>query len=600
MTQRLDLTSLGASARTLVAAQTAAGVILGGAGIALAILQADALLAVLGAAGLLVGLTGAFAWWRLDQVSGFRGNDASLVTVTATVTALVAVALYGVASSLILVIPLVGIFGIANLQGAARRTFLGLFFLAFLAVTWLPLAGLWTPPSALVELRVYDVVSATAFVGVIFLLLLSFALASERLTAAAVEQGEAARAAESATRRMAEESARATEEQRLLFGLVDEWSGRLAQGDLDARLAATVTGKLAGVVSRLNSTAETIQRLTRERELAADEIRGHFDEVSRTLQAVNRGDLSARARSSVEEGDLGAIAAALNVALEGLAALTGTLAEVTRELAGSAEQLQAVGSEQAAASAQQAAVVAQTTTTVREVAQTAEQSRDSAREVATAAAAAVERYRAGQNAVEELINGIRRVAEVAEANSARINALAEEAGRIAEIVEAVETLARQSNLLALNAAIEAARAGAAGQGFAVVAEEVHALAEESQNATAGIRRVLARIREAAGEAVDGTAAVLRETGGGLQLASEAGDALSSLSAALDTAAVASERIAASADQQAAGMDQIAQAMGSVDQAAGQGVISSRQIEEAAKALRSAVERVRSEISRYRA
>lgn len=600
MTQRFESNELGTSARVLVAVQTSAGLALGGLGILLSVIQANFYLALLGATGLLVGAIGALAWRRLDPVTGFRGADGVLVTITATASALLAVALYGVASTLVLAVSLVAILGVSNLQGEVRRAYLGLCFLAFLAVAWLPYAGAWIPPNAQVELRIYDPVSATAFVGLTFLLLHSFAVASERLTSAAMEQREAARAAESATRRLAEESDRVTEDQRLLVQAVDEWSSRIARGDLDARIGVSVAGRLSGLPGRLNLTAETIQILSAEREAAANEIRRHFDELSRTLRAVNQGDLSARAREGGGEGELGSIATSLNVALEGLATLTNTLSEVTRELAGSAEQLQAVGSEQAAASAQQAAVVAQTTTTVREVAQTAAQSRESAREVAAAAAAAVDRYRAGQNAVEELINGIRRVADVAQANSLRINALVEEAGRIAEIVETVDGLARQSNLLALNAAIEAARAGAAGQGFAVVAEEVHALAEESQNATAGIRRLLSRIREAAGEAVEGTAAVLKESGGGLQRAGEAGESLSSLSAALDLAAVASDRIAASADQQAVGMDQIAQAMGSVDQAAAQGVVSSRQIEGAAKALRSAVERVRSEIARYRA
>jgi len=600
MTQPFESDDRRTNARVLLAAQTAAGFALGGLGIVLSVIQANLYLALLGAAGLLVGATGAFAWRRLDPVTGFRSADAVLLTFTATASALLAVSLYGVASTLVLAVSLVAILGVSNLQGEGRRAYLGLYFLVFLVVAWLPYAGAWIPPNAPVDLRIYDPVSATAFVGLTFLVLHAYAVASERLTSAALEQGEAARAAESATRRLAEESARVTEEQRLLVHAVDEWSSRIARGDLDARIGVSVTGRLGGLPTRLNQTAETIQTLSGEREAAANEIQRHFDEVSRTLRAVNRGDLSARARESGGEGELGSIATALNVALEGLAALTNTLSEVTRELAGSAEQLQAVGSEQAAASAQQAAVVAQTTTTVREVAQTAAQSRESAREVAGAAAAAVDRYRAGQTAVEELINGIRRVAEVAQANSRRITALVEEAGRIAEIVEAVDGLARQSNLLALNAAIEAARAGAAGQGFAVVAEEVHALAEESQNATGGIRRLLSRIREAAGEAVDGTAAVLKESSGGLQRASEAGESLSSLSAALDLAALASDRIAASADQQAVGMDQIAQAMGSVDQAAAQGVVSSRQIEGAAKALRSAVERVRSEIARYRA
>lgn len=83
----------------------------------------------------------------------------------------------------------------------------------------------------------------------------------------------------------------------------------------------------------------------------------------------------------------------------------------------------------------------------------------------------------------------------------RVEALAEAAGRIADVVRIIESVAAQTNLLALNATIEAARAGAAGRGFAVVAQEVKALAAETARSTADITSLVASIRAVAGGAV---------------------------------------------------------------------------------------------------
>ena len=97
---------------------------------------------------------------------------------------------------------------------------------------------------------------------------------------------------------------------------------------------------------------------------------------------------------------------------------------------------------------------------------------------------------AGQQAVQEALAAMQRVAEVSEKTAESIVNLGRRSDEIGNIVKVINEIADQTNLLALNAAIEAARAGDAGRGFAVVADEVRKLAERSVAATKEIGQVI--------------------------------------------------------------------------------------------------------------
>jgi methyl-accepting chemotaxis protein len=128
----------------------------------------------------------------------------------------------------------------------------------------------------------------------------------------------------------------------------------------------------------------------------------------------------------------------------------------------------------------------------------------------------------GINVVQVSVQGMNGIMTAADATASDIRQLAEESSKIGEIINAIKGIADQTNLLALNAAIEAARAGEAGRGFAVVADEVRKLAEHTGTSTAEIIAMVETIQAGTGHALESTAASQDRVKEGVRLANDTG------------------------------------------------------------------------------
>lgn len=131
---------------------------------------------------------------------------------------------------------------------------------------------------------------------------------------------------------------------------------------------------------------------------------------------------------------------------------------------------------------------------------------------------------------------------------------------INQILEAVQDLADQSNVLAVNASIEAARAGDEGKAFAVVALEIKSLADQSKQATGGIRSILDEIRKRITMAVSATQHGSEAVQAGMKQAHEAGSTIESLSESVEESAQAASVIKGVSAQQEISIDQVSEAM----------------------------------------
>jgi methyl-accepting chemotaxis protein len=172
-------------------------------------------------------------------------------------------------------------------------------------------------------------------------------------------------------------------------------------------------------------------------------------------------------------------------------------------------------------------------------------------------------------------------------------ALSQQTQQIGDIISSVNEIAEQSKLLALNAAIEAARAGEQGRGFGVVATEIRALAEQSKQATANVRKILMDIQKATQTAVFVSDEGNRRAEEGAVRVRSIGDKLGALVRVIAETARASRQIANSMKQQRFGLEQILAAMRGINQVVGETASGVREIEETVRGLASASERLSS-------
>lgn len=254
-------------------------------------------------------------------------------------------------------------------------------------------------------------------------------------------------------------------------------------------------------------------------------------------------------------------------------------------LATSAEQISASVTEIAASVSMAAMAATETTTTVEEVRQTAMDSNNKAGHVSSHAQNMVQVSRDGERAVQDAVTGMHHVEEQMQAISASISILNNHGHAIGDIIKTVEDVAEQSRLLAVNASIEAVKAGEHGKGFAIVAEEVRTLAEESKLATARVRTILDDVQRATGEAVVKMELGAKAVASGVQQSSNAGEVIQRLAEVVDTAAEATLQISVSSKEQVVGMDQVVNAMQSITIASNQNVAATQQVESAAQDLK---------------
>jgi methyl-accepting chemotaxis protein len=332
--------------------------------------------------------------------------------------------------------------------------------------------------------------------------------------------------------------------------------------------------------------------------LIAAAIMRRLRQYSAFAGRVAGGDLTARVHTGGAP-ELSELSGHLNGMAANLRHLSAEVRGGAESVGATANGILATVSEQGSSLTEQSAAISQTTATAEQLRAAAEQTAGRAKEMADHAQAAAAASDEGGAALQGIVAGMEEIRERVETIAQDILALSEQTQQIGEITATVDDLAEQSNLLALNATIEAARAGEQGRGFAVVAAEVRNLAEQSKQGTGQVRAILSEIQKATNEAVLATEQGIKEVERGRGRAQHAGEVIGQLGGTVRNTAQAAQQIAASAHEQRVAVDQIAVAMREIDQATSQFVSGASGSRTAAENLGDLARQLQSLTERYR-
>ncbi|MBD1587041.1 methyl-accepting chemotaxis protein [Pseudomonas sp. C2L12B] len=269
-----------------------------------------------------------------------------------------------------------------------------------------------------------------------------------------------------------------------------------------------------------------------------------------SAQRVANGDLTQAipVRGADETGELLSALATMQDNLKGTVAQIASAAD---QLASAAEELTAVTDDSSRGLLKQNDEIQLAATAVTQMSAAVEEVARNAASASQASSAAANEALSGQRQVQQAVGAMNSMSQEIDASTQQVGALAEGVRDISKVLDVIRGIAEQTNLLALNAAIEAARAGEQGRGFAVVADEVRALAHRTQASTGEIETMINTVRSGADQAVQAMGKSQALAQSTLALASEAGQALERINAGVGQINERNLVIASAAEEQAA-------------------------------------------------
>jgi methyl-accepting chemotaxis protein len=321
------------------------------------------------------------------------------------------------------------------------------------------------------------------------------------------------------------------------FGALSSFIVKIAQGDLTQKLEAKFASK-------------------------------EFYELSQTLQKMQQ--------------DLNGLVTAISHSSEKISSSGEQLSSSAQQLSASSEEL-ASQMEEVNKSAQNAsASIQEVTSGIEEVAASAQNVSKAAQQLTERSSQVSMAAKEGDNAIKSIVEMIRQAKDKAEQTANVVGELSEQAKNIGQILQTINSIAEQTNLLALNAAIEAARAGEAGRGFAVVADEIRKLAEESKKATNQIGQILGQISQGAMKADNATKETVQVVEDMSKRSDVVVEQFNKIMGQINNMASQIESLAASAQEQSAAAEEMSSAM---DTATKSITVIAQQMEEMTQAVR---------------
>ena len=334
---------------------------------------------------------------------------------------------------------------------------------------------------------------------------------------------------------------------------------RVVDGDYDIDDGGKKLGVYGAIVEMVNALKTNIENAQRESENAKEQSR-------KAQEAMQQAEAASREAQSKTE--------AMLVAADKLEQVGGVVSSASTELSAQIEQSDRGAAESAQRLSEAATAMNEMNATVQEVAK-------NAGSASNASAETKQKAEAGAQVVAKAVRSIDQVHQMSlelKDDMTRLNGHAQD---ITRIMGVISDIADQTNLLALNAAIEAARAGEAGRGFAVVADEVRKLAEKTMASTQDVGNAIKAIQESTAKSMTGVDQAVERIGEATELAGQSGAALEEIVATVEATGDQVNAIATASEEQSAASEEINQSIVQVNDMARQ---TAEAMAEAARAV----------------
>jgi len=282
-----------------------------------------------------------------------------------------------------------------------------------------------------------------------------------------------------------------------------------------------------------------------------------FGKLVKEAKTVFDNDLMSKIYTGRDD-DFGRIELAIKMQSSKLRAVVGRLSNTTRILGGVAKDTSSIADKTNQGVVSQQNDIMQVATAMTEMTATVQEVAKSAAQAAESTVVGLDETNNGKRVVETTIDAINGLADEVQQTAVVIDKVSEYSGNISEIMNVIKSIAEQTNLLALNAAIEAARAGEQGRGFAVVADEVRTLAGRTQESASEIETMIEQLQGGSKEAVQVMEKSRKMADESVQRAASAGEALETITAAINNITDMNHQIATASEEQSAVAEEINQ------------------------------------------
>ena len=245
----------------------------------------------------------------------------------------------------------------------------------------------------------------------------------------------------------------------------------------------------------LTATSEAQERASAT-EKAREKLQRQVIRLLDDVEGASRGDLTVQAEVTADE--LGAVADAFNLTIQNLREIVSQVKQAAKQVNRNSTDSEAFARNNSSDALRMAEELAVTLNSVQLMTESIQRVAESAREAEEVAHSSSLTALKGGESVERTVAGILQIRETVSETARKVKRLAEASQEISKIVAVISQIASRTNLLALNASIQAARAGDAGRGFAIVADEVRQLADRSAKSLKEIEQIVLQIQSETG------------------------------------------------------------------------------------------------------